>query len=75
MKVQLEHIYAQHPASPQDGAFSLQDISLSIQSGEHIALIGPSGSGKTTLLQIIAAALKPQSGLVRLDELNPGNLS
>lgn len=75
MKVQLEHIYAQHPASPQDGAFSLQDISLSIQSGEHIALIGPSGSGKTTLLQVIAAALKPQSGIVRLDELNPWNLS
>ena len=32
----------------------LQDFSLTIPEGTHLALMGPSGSGKTTLLRLIA---------------------
>jgi sulfate/thiosulfate transport system ATP-binding protein len=45
------------------GSFqALDDINLSIHSGELLALLGPSGSGKTTLLRIIAGLEVPDTG-------------
>ncbi len=49
--------------------FLLEDISLSIQPGEFIAISGPSGGGKTTLLKVMLGLLKPESGIVRVDGL------
>jgi NitT/TauT family transport system ATP-binding protein len=42
----------------------LDDVTLSIQSGELVTVIGPSGCGKTTLLQMAAGLLLPKSGAV-----------
>ena len=45
------------------GSFkALDDVSLSVQSSELLALLGPSGSGKTTLLRIIAGLEPPDQG-------------
>jgi ATP-binding cassette subfamily B protein RaxB len=43
----------------------LQDVNLSIEPGECIALIGPSGGGKSTLIKLILGVLKPTKGELR----------
>jgi putative ABC transport system ATP-binding protein len=48
----------------------LQDISLTVQAGEFLALMGPSGSGKTTLLNLIAGLDRPDSGHLTVHGIN-----
>ena len=43
----------------------LQDINLSVEEGEFVALLGFSGSGKTTLMQILAGIIAADAGEVR----------
>jgi len=47
----------------------LKDINLSIEEGEFVAIVGFSGAGKTTLLNLVAGLLRPDSGTVRLNDL------
>lgn len=45
----------------------LEDVSLTINTGEVVALIGANGAGKTTLLNILIGRLKPDAGTVQTD--------
>jgi branched-chain amino acid transport system ATP-binding protein len=43
------------------------DVSISMQPGDRVALIGPNGAGKTTFVNLVTGNLAPDSGDVRLD--------
>lgn len=47
----------------------LERVDLSIERGEFVAIVGYSGSGKTTLISMIAGLLRPDSGTIRLNDL------
>lgn len=51
---------------PEQKEFGLQDISLSIRSGETIALVGTNGAGKSTLVKLILGLYLPGSGTVEM---------
>jgi phosphonate transport system ATP-binding protein len=53
----------------------LRRLTLTVGSGEQVAVIGPSGAGKTTLLQLLACALRPTAGRYQLDGIDPWGLS
>jgi phosphonate transport system ATP-binding protein len=75
LKLELQNIVARHPAARDDAAPALRGMGLTIEHGEQVAVIGPSGAGKTTLLQILACAMPPSSGSMRLDGVDPWSLS
>lgn len=52
---------------PDTDAPQLRSVSFALQPGQTLGVVGASGSGKTTLARVIAGALKPQAGTVRLD--------
>jgi ATP-binding cassette subfamily B protein len=45
----------------------LQDFSIRIAPGEHVALVGPTGSGKTTVIRLLCRLYEPQQGRILLD--------
>ncbi len=53
---------------------AVDDVSLTVGSGEFLTLLGPSGSGKTTILMIVAGFTEPSSGSLAVDNREITNL-
>ena len=50
---------------------AVRGVSLTLNSGEILAFLGPNGAGKTTSIKMIAGLVRPDSGWVKLDGLDP----
>ena len=54
------------------GTFTaVNDVSFEVAEGEIFAFLGPNGAGKTTTIKMLTTLLKPTSGSIELDGLNP----
>lgn len=52
---------------------AIDDLSLEIKAGEHIAVLGHNGCGKSTLAKHLNALLLPTSGTVEIDDVDTAN--
>jgi macrolide transport system ATP-binding/permease protein len=59
--INLEHVTRTYHAGDVD-VHALQDVSLTINSGEFVAIMGSSGSGKSTLMAVLGCLDRPSSG-------------
>lgn len=57
-----------------EGSVGLEDVSLSIDSGEFVFLVGPSGSGKSTFIRLVIRELEPTEGRVIVGGRDLGRL-
>ncbi len=62
--IELQGVSFRYPGSSQN---ALQEISMTIRPGEHIALVGANGSGKTTLIKLLCRLYDPTEGRITLD--------
>ncbi|HYN06675.1 MAG TPA: ABC transporter ATP-binding protein [Vicinamibacterales bacterium] len=62
---------SKHYDTPRGPLPILENVSLTIDRGESLAVMGPSGCGKSTLLYILGALEPPTSGALRVDNVDP----
>jgi len=58
---------------PNSNLPALHDISFTIHSGEHVAILGRNGSGKTSLYKLILGLYQPEAGFVSIDGVDLKN--
>jgi ATP-binding cassette, subfamily B, bacterial len=64
-EIRFENVTFHYPARPEIAALS--NLTLTIRSGETVALVGPSGAGKSTTFQLLMRFFEPASGRITLD--------
>lgn len=67
-KLELSNVTFCYPSRPETKA--LNQLSLTLQPGQKVALVGPSGAGKSTLLQLLLRFHDPQTGSICFDGID-----
>ncbi|TMU83347.1 energy-coupling factor ABC transporter ATP-binding protein [Bacillus sp. BHET2] len=68
MQITFQQVEYRYSFNTPFEKLALQDINLSIPTGQFLAVIGHTGSGKSTLLQHLNGLLKPTEGLVKVGD-------
>ena len=66
MAIQLQHATFSYP----NGFMANEDLTLTIEKGENVAIVGQNGAGKTTAVKLMNALHRPQTGDVLVDGVN-----
>jgi lipopolysaccharide transport system ATP-binding protein len=63
----FQEVFVQRRLRAEADAFwAIQDMSFTIEPGEHVGLVGTNGSGKSTLLKLMSRVLEPTSGTIEM---------
>lgn len=62
--IRFERVSFRYPGTDKD---VLSDVDLTLQPGEHVALVGENGSGKTTLVKLLCRLYDPTAGRILID--------
>ncbi|MBO5248755.1 MAG: ABC transporter ATP-binding protein [Clostridia bacterium] len=69
--VSLDHVYfSYHPDQSL-----IEDLTLSVSSGQRIAIVGPTGCGKTTVINLLMRFYDPVSGSVKVEQIDVREIS
>ncbi len=71
--IKFEAVTFHYPSRPAQPA--LHDFSLSVASGETVAIVGPSGAGKSTVFQLLLRFYDPSSGRIELDGVRTADMT
>jgi len=74
MLISLDHITKTYTGDTGP-IVAVDDVNVSVEAGEFVAVVGPSGCGKTTLLLVAGGLLRPDGGEVTIDGTDPYSLS
>ena len=69
MTIEGAHLTKTYPMGDQE-VYALKDFPIRIQPGEMVGIMGGPGSGKSTLLHILGCLLKPDSGTLKIQDVD-----
>ncbi len=73
--IELQNVSKVYPRRGEDPIVALDEITLTIPSGEIHGIVGESGAGKSTLIRCLTALERPSSGAILVDGQNLATLS
>lgn len=65
--IEIKSLRKEYGSAPAEKLVALDDINLSVKSGEFVCIVGPSGCGKSTLLRILAGLDTQSSGTITVE--------